>query len=166
MSELNQFVNEQLQWFVISFAVLIVLFLTIALVQGAKLRSVRRRYEAMMGEGGIENLEGLLVQLRNQGEMLEDEQRQHKDTLQSVQKKMHGMKSNVAIKRYNAFGERGNDLSFSVAIIDDSRNGVVLTSLHNRENSYIYAKPLEAGESQYSLSPEEKEVIALALQQA
>lgn len=75
------------------------------------------------------------------------------------------MKSKVAMKRYNAFGERGNDLSFSLAILDDNHSGIVLSSLHNRENSYIYAKPLEKGESPYPLSPEEKEVIALALQQ-
>lgn len=74
------------------------------------------------------------------------------------------MKSKVAMKRYNAFGERGNDLSFSLAILDDNHSGIVLSSLHNRENSYIYL-PLEKGESQYPLSPEEKEVIALALQQ-
>ncbi|WP_410512915.1 DUF4446 family protein [Paenibacillus sp. BR2-3] len=165
MSEMNQFINEQLLWFVIAFSGFILLLLIMVMVQGAKLRTVRRRYEAMMAGSGVEDLEGLLVELRNQGEMLEDEQRQHKEILQAAQKKIRGMKSNVAVKRYNAFGERGNDLSFSLAIVDDNRNGVVLTSLHNRENSYIYAKPLQAGESQYSLSPEEKDVIALALQQ-
>ncbi|MDQ0193698.1 DUF4446 family protein [Paenibacillus wynnii] len=164
MSELNQFINEQLSWFIIGFSGFIALLLIIVLLQGSKLRKMKRRYEAMMTESGVEDLEGLLVQLRNQGDMLEEEQRKHKDILQSAQEKIRGMKSNVAMKRYNAFGERGNDLSFSMAIIDDNRNGVVLTSLHNRENSYIYSKPLLAGESQYSLSPEEKEVIALALQ--
>jgi len=166
MSEMNQIISEQLSLFMMAFSALIVILLIVVTVQGAKLRTVRRRYEAMMTGSGIEDLEGLLVQLRNQGDMLEDEQRQQKEILQGALNKIRGMKSNVAMKRYNAFGERGNDLSFSLAIIDDNRNGVVVSSLHNRENSYIYAKPLQAGESQYSLSPEEKEVITLALQQA
>jgi len=166
MSELNQLITEQLSWFILAFSGFIILLLIIVLLQGAKLRKMKRRYEAMMSETGVENLESLLVQLRNQGDMLEEGQRQHNDMIHAAQKKIHGMKSNVAMKRYNAFGERGNDLSFSLAIIDDSQNGVVLTSLHNRENSYIYSKPVLAGDSQYSLSPEEKEVIALALQQA
>ncbi|MCL6605883.1 MAG: DUF4446 family protein [Paenibacillus sp.] len=166
MSEMNQFVNEQLSWFIIAFSVFIVLLLIIVMRQGSKIRTMKRRYEAMMTGSGVEDLEGLLVQLRNQGDMLEEEQARHKDMIIAAQNKIRGMKSNVALKRYNAFGERGNDLSFSMAIIDDNRNGVVLTSLHNRDNSYIYSKPLLAGESQYSLSPEEKEVIALALQQA
>ena len=164
MSEMNQLINEQLSSFILAFFVLIIVLLFIVVRQGAKLRKMSRRYEAMMSGNGVEDLESLLVQLRNQGDMLEEEQRQHKDMLLAAQQKIRGMKSNVAMKRYNAFGERGNDLSFSLAIIDDNRNGVVLTSLHNRENSYIYSKPLLAGESQYSLSPEEKEVITLALQ--
>lgn len=166
MSEMNQFVNEQLSWFIIAFSIFIVLLLIIVMRQGSKIRTMKRRYEAMMTGSGVEDLEGLLVQLRNQGDMLEEEQARHKDMIIAAQNKIRGMKSNVALKRYNAFGERGNDLSFSMAIIDDNRNGVVITSLHNRDNSYIYSKPLLAGESQYSLSPEEKEVIALALQQA
>ncbi|WP_379137661.1 DUF4446 family protein [Paenibacillus sp. sgz500958] len=164
MSELNQLLNEQLEWVVIAISGCILLLLILVIIQGVKLRKVRRRYEAMMAGNGIEDLEGLLVQLKNQGEMLEEGQHKHKEILKTIETRIHGMKSNVAVKRYNAFGERGNDLSFSIAVIDDSRNGVVITSLHNRENSYIYAKPLEAGESPYTLSPEEKEVIALALQ--
>ncbi|MNN62955.1 hypothetical protein D3C81_1782920 [compost metagenome] len=126
---------------------------------------MRRKYEAMMRGNGVEDLESLLIDLKNQSEMLEEGQREHKVLIEAAQTKMRGMKSKVAMKRYNAFGERGNDLSFSMAIIDDSSSGIVLTSLHNRENSYIYSKPLEGGTSQYPLSPEEKEVIALALQQ-
>lgn len=147
------------------FALVIVLLAIILIVQGAKVRKMRRRYEAMMSGSGIEDLESLLINLKNQSDMLEEEQREHKLLIEAAQTKMRGMKSKVAMKRYNAFGERGNDLSFSLAILDDNHNGIVLTSLHNRENSYIYSKPLDKGESQYPLSPEEKEVIALALQQ-
>lgn len=118
-----------------------------------------------MAGSGVEDLEGLLVDLKNQSDMLEEEQREQKALIEATQVKIRGMKSNIALKRYNAFGERGNDLSFSVAILDDNSSGIVLTSLHNRENSYIYSKPMQNGESQYALSPEEKEVITLALQQ-
>lgn len=166
MSELNEIITEQLSLFIMGFAFVIILLAIVLIVQGAKIRKMRRRYEAMMTGNGVEDLESLLIDLKNQGDMLEEGQREHKTMIEAVQAKIRGMKSRVAMKRYNAFGERGNDLSFSMAILDDNRNGIVLTSLHNRENSYIYSKPLENGESQYPLSPEEKEVIALALQQS
>ncbi len=165
MSELNQIISEQLSLVVFAAAVILLVLVIIQIVQGSKLRKMRRKYEIMMSGNGVEDLESLLIDLKNQSEMLEEGQREHKALIETAQTKMRSMKSKVAMKRYNAFGERGNDLSFSMAIIDDSSNGVVLTSLHNRENSYIYSKPLEGGDSQYPLSPEEKEVIALALQQ-
>lgn len=165
MSELNEIISEQLSLFIMGFALVIILLAIILIVQGAKLRKMRRRYEAMMSGSGIEDLESLLINLKNQSDMLEEEQREHKQLIEAAQAKMRGMKSKVAMKRYNAFGERGNDLSFSLAILDDNHSGIVLTSLHNRENSYIYSKPIDKGESQYPLSPEEKEVIAQALQQ-
>lgn len=165
MSELNELISEQIAVFIMGFAGVILLLAIMLIVQGTKLRRMRSRYEAMMSGNGIEDLENLLVNLKNQGDMLEEAQQEQKALLEAAQTKMRGMKSKVAIKRYNAFGERGNDLSFSLAILDDNHSGIVLSSLHNRENSYIYAKPLEKGESPYPLSPEEKEVIALALQQ-
>ncbi|WP_019914542.1 DUF4446 family protein [Paenibacillus sp. HW567] len=166
MSELNQLITEQLSLFIMGFAFVIILLAIVLIVQGTKIRKMRRRYEAMMTGNGVEDLENLLIDLKNQGDMLEEGQHEHKAMIEAAQAKIRGMKSKVSLKRYNAFGERGNDLSFSLAILDDNRNGIVLTSLHNRENSYIYSKPLENGESPYSLSPEEKEVIALALQQS
>ncbi|WP_405105754.1 DUF4446 family protein [Paenibacillus sp. FSL K6-1217] len=165
MAELNEIISGQLSVFIMGFAGVILLMAIIMTVQGSKLRKMRSRYEAMMSGNGIEDLENLLVNLKNQGDMLEEAQQEQKVLLEAAHTKMRGMKSKVAMKRYNAFGERGNDLSFSLAILDDNHSGIVLSSLHNRENSYIYAKPIEQGESAYALSPEEKEVIALALQQ-
>lgn len=164
MSELNQLINEQLQWFVFGFVVIMLVLVVTVIAQGAKLRTMRRKYETMMAGSGVEDLEGLLLDLKNQNEMLEEELSEQKTLLKATQVKIREMKSNIAMKRYNAFGERGNDLSFSLAILDDDSNGIVLTSLYNRENSYIYSKPLQNGQSQYALSPEEKEVVTLALQ--
>lgn len=164
MSELNQLINEQLQWFVFGFMVIMLVLVVTVIAQGAKLRTMRRKYETMMAGSGVEDLEGLLLDLKNQNEMLEEELSEQKTLLKATQVKIREMKSNIAMKRYNAFGERGNDLSFSLAILDDDSNGIVLTSLYNRENSYIYSKPLQNGQSQYALSPEEKEVVTLALQ--
>ena len=52
-----------------------------------------------------------------------------------------------------ASGERNELL---LAILSEQEEGIVLTGLHNRESSYVYAKPLKDGQSKYPLSPEEK----------
>ncbi|MFH0071014.1 DUF4446 family protein [Peribacillus sp. NPDC056705] len=164
MAELNELIMEQLHWFVILMVIMILILWITAAVQGTKLRKMRRRYDAMMAGSGVEDLETLLVQLKVQMDEIEESQGNHAKMLDSISRNMKGMKSKVGIIRYNAFGERGNDMSFSLAILSEQEEGLVLTGLHNRESSYVYAKPLKDGQSIYPLSPEEKEAVTLALQ--
>lgn len=162
MREWNELIIDQLAWIVGGLAVLTLWLLIWNFIQGGKLRKVRRRYEQMMQGTGIEDLEGLLIDLKNQQGKIEDIQSEQQQELDRVKTLLPKQKAKVGIKRYNAFGERGNDLSFSVAFVDDMKNGVVITGLYSRDGSYVYAKPLTGGESPHSLSSEEVEAIALA----
>jgi len=166
MSDLNSLILEQLQWFIGGGILLILILLVMVLTQGAKLRKMRRKYDLMMAGSGVENLETLLIDLKVQMDSIEDEHEQQRKTLETVLAKLQQVKGKIGIKRYNAFSGQGSDLSFSIAIVDEKKNGVVISALYSRDSSYVYAKPLAAGESSYALSPEEVEAISLALQQA
>lgn len=63
--------------------------------------------------------------------------------------------------RFNPFhGEGiGGNQSFSCAFIDEEGNGVIITSMHTRERTNVFAKPLQNWKSEYELSEEEKETI-------
>ena len=69
----------------------------------------------------------------------------------------------VGIVRYNPFSGVGSDQSFSIALLDNGKNGVVVTSLYGREGNRIYAKPVSSGASEYILSEEEKKAIEKAM---
>lgn len=77
-----------------------------------------------------------------------------------------GYMQKIGIVRYNAFDNIGADLSFSVAILDTTKSGIVLTCLHGRDESRVYCKPVANGESSYHLSDEEKEAIRNAFRLA
>lgn len=68
----------------------------------------------------------------------------------------------VAVVRYDAFGDPGGRLSFSAALLDDSGDGLVITSIHARDESRTYAKGVLAGRSEVKLTPEEQQAIAAA----
>ena len=70
----------------------------------------------------------------------------------------------IGIVRYNAYNDAGNDLSFTVALLDDKKNGVVFNGIYSREMSNIYAKPIIDGNSNYNLTKEEKEALDKALE--
>lgn len=68
----------------------------------------------------------------------------------------------LAVVRYDAFGDMGGHLSWSVAVLDDAGNGVVLTSIHGRSDARTYAKSISAWKCEQPLSPEEEEAISHA----
>lgn len=76
--------------------------------------------------------------------------------------RLHVQKTSIV--RFNAFPDTGSDLSFAVALLDANNNGFVLSSLYGRNESRIYAKPIQGGKSTYTLSEEEKNAIAKAME--
>ncbi|QSO50881.1 DUF4446 family protein [Alicyclobacillus curvatus] len=70
--------------------------------------------------------------------------------------------STPKVTRYNAFSDTGSDLSFSVALVDDTQTGIVMSSIYGREESRTYGKPVVNGQSSYPLTDEEAEVLSVA----
>jgi Protein of unknown function (DUF4446) len=68
----------------------------------------------------------------------------------------------VAVVRYDAFGDMGGHLSWSLALLDDGGDGVVVTSIHGRSDSRTYAKNVSGWQATQQLSPEEEEAISFA----
>ena len=68
----------------------------------------------------------------------------------------------LAVVRYDAFGDMGGHLSWSLALLDDGGHGVVLTSIHGRSEARTYAKNITGWTCEQQLSPEEDEAISHA----
>ena len=69
----------------------------------------------------------------------------------------------IGIKRYSPFSEVGGDQSFSLCLLDSQNNGFIITSHFGRDFNRVYAKPIDQGACKHSLSKEEKETIAQAM---
>lgn len=71
--------------------------------------------------------------------------------------------SKVGVVRFNPFGDTGGDQSFALAMLDEDDDGVVVSSLHGRNRTRMYAKPVRAGShTDYDFSDEEREAIRKA----
>lgn len=69
----------------------------------------------------------------------------------------------VGVVRFNPFDDTGGDQSFAIALLDEDDNGLVISSLHGRQRTRVYAKPIRSGDSMdYDFSEEEKEAIRKA----
>jgi hypothetical protein len=68
----------------------------------------------------------------------------------------------LAVVRYDAFGDMGGHLSWSLALLDDHGDGAVLTSIHGRNEARAYAKSITGWTCEQQLSPEEDEAVSQA----
>ena len=105
-----------------------------------------------------------LLQEFNQKQAQQEQALAKLDTkLSKVELKLRVGVDRAELLRFQAFDKMGSDLSFAFALLNQEGSGVVLSSIHNRDESRVYAKPIKEGVSTYSLTGEEKEVIERAM---
>lgn len=121
---------------------------------------LKRRLKKWRSIHATADLEVVYAQTIDEVERLRGSFHQLEAELKSVRKLLRKKISTAQVLRYNAFAEQGSDLSFSVALLDDDQDGVVLSSIYGREESRTYAKPIRSSVSNYPLTNEEREVLS------
>jgi hypothetical protein len=86
-----------------------------------------------------------------------------KHALTLDEKVSHALR-NAQTLRYKAFDANGSNQSFSIALVNEKGNGVVISSLHSHDRMSTFAKPIEKYESTYDLTEEERHVLQEAKQ--
>ncbi len=86
--------------------------------------------------------------------------------LGGVELGLRGAIANRALVRYDAYNELSGRQSVSIALLDGTHSGVVLTCIHHRDQARVYLKQVHGGDGELELSPEEAEAVQLALSPA
>lgn len=145
---------------------LVVVLGVLVIVLVVRLGRVERQLRALTrGAGPGSSSLSLGEVISRQGERLEGVREQAESlrmALNALDASVNNSVQNVGLVRYNPFQETGGDQSFALALLDKKGDGVVISSLHSRNMTRFYAKPIKSGTAQLSLSDEE----AQALQQA
>ena len=165
MQQLFNFIQQNNQSIILglSSVVLILIFGFVGLY--LKIRKINQKqkilFQGRRGKDLEEVIENQLEQIKKLKTDTED--------LFKLSEKIHQIASRgiqkVKLIRYNPFGDIGGDQSFTIALLDAHNNGLVISSLHSKEGTRVYAKPIEKGKSPYQLSDEEKQAIEKAMGQ-
>jgi hypothetical protein len=83
--------------------------------------------------------------------------------LSRVDRRVDGSLTNTAVVRYDAYEGTGGQQSASVALLDATRTGTIVTAIQGRDYARIYVKDLDRGRSSVALSPEEQEAVERAM---
>ena len=165
MPELNRFLVDNLGLAFAVVAVLLLILLVLVAMQSARLGRATRAYRALVGDTGAggslrDVLDGHVARVDRVGGRLDELDRLHA----FLEERSRGSLQHIGMVRFNPFEDTGSDQSFAIALLDDRKDGLVLSSLHGRANTRLFAKPVENGESKHALSTEEAQAIKIAVE--
>lgn len=144
-----------------------VVALVAALVLALRLRRLRRAQVAVLGGAGERDLVAHAASLQDEFRALrdwvEDMGAQLERRMDEAERRLDGAIAYRALVRYDAYNEMSGRQSASIALLDAHRSGVVLSSIHHRDQARLYAKEVREGKPELELSPEEDEAIRRAL---
>jgi hypothetical protein len=139
-----------------------VLVLWVALLQRSESR-LRRRLRRVVPGGEQVSLDEIMSRQLERIEQLHT----RVDALNKLQQELEATTQRtlqrVGVVRYNPFADTGGDQSFAIALLDPNGTGLVISSLHSRTETRVFAKPVQGGRSRYPLSDEEQDAIKKAL---
>lgn len=140
----------------------LILFITV-MISLIKMNQLYRRYDIFMRGKDAETLEGLLINLIEDVNILKIEDKTNKENIRSINRNMRASFQKFGVVRYNAFNGMGGNLSFAIAMLDYTNSGFVLNSVHSREGCYMYFKRVDMGQTEVLLGSEEREALEQAL---
>ena len=144
--------------------ILNILLIIIIILNSIKMAKTRKEYKAYLKKlGNGKNIEEMIKKYINRVEEINEENQKTMNYCKQMDNRISGCIQKIGMVRYSAFKDTGSDLSFTLAMLDENDDGIVLNGIYSREMSNIYAKPIERGTSKYTLSEEEKEAIKKAI---
>lgn len=155
--------NEYVPYVIAGMSIIILLLFILVIVLLKSVNRLENKYRKLMRGTSSKNLEELLISELESIEKANKNSKQALDRCDEMREKIKECVQKVAIMRYKAFEDVGSDLSFSIAILDENNDGIMITGIYARQESTTYAKPIDKGISRYDLSEEEIYVLNEAI---
>lgn len=151
-------------FFLLGWVIITIILVLLVIILMAKLSSLNKKYKKFLEKlGNGNNIEEDLETYMYRVEKVEKQNAEIANYVKTLDEDLTRCIQKVGIVRYNAFKDTGSDLSFTLALLDEHNDGVVLNGIYSREMSNIYAKPVKNGESSYTMSEEEKMAVQKAI---
>lgn len=152
---ISSFINDNLEIVLMiitgSFIIMSIMFVMMMVSN----RKLKKRYMLMMKDADKGSLEDMIRGYQRKIDETYVDAKLALEDLKLLSNQVNHCIQKVGVVRFKAFEDIGSDLSYSVALLDNKNDGVVITSIFGRNISTSYAKPISKGTSKYALSDEE-----------
>lgn len=158
-----ELLRDNINIIIIAIIALLLIILAWNIVLSAKLASLTGKYKKFMRGSSGKNFENILLDHVTDIEAAVERVNIMNEDLINLKNQMDRGIQKCNIIRYNAFSDTGSDLSYSIAMLDNFNDGIIITGIYGRNESISYAKPISKGISKYPLSVEEEIVLNRSL---
>ena len=165
IQEITKFALNNIIPILAGLGVVAVILLALLINLYMKVSYMKKRYRKMMTGADGANLERMLIGHLNEIQEVSEENAAIKRENERLDGLLQLAITRVGVVRFRAFDDMGSDLSYAVALLDSYNDGVILTSIFGREDSRSYVKPIQAGQSSYTLTEEEQQALHQAMGQ-
>lgn len=163
MENIINIINNYASLIMIGLLLITIMLIIVTILLLSSVNKLERKYKRLMRGTTGKNLEELINSKLDEIEVSKEVSNEVLGKCEELKNEMRKCVNKVAIMRYKAFEDVGSDLSFSIAILDDHNDGIILTGIYTRHDSTTYAKPIDKGISRYDLSEEEMHVLKEAI---
>jgi biopolymer transport protein ExbB/TolQ len=155
--------NEYIAYALIGMVIAIIILFILVIVAFVQINKFKKKYNKfMLGKDG-NSLENDIINIYEDNKNLKLGIEKNNEDIKTLFSKNEKALQRVGLVKYDAFKEMGGNLSFALALLDESNNGVVINSVHSSDGCYSYTKRIKDGDSQIALSNEEKEAVERAI---
>lgn len=156
------FGNLDIGYILLALVILTIVLIILNIVSLVKISNLKKRLRKFMKGKDARSLEKEIIALHEDNKFLKNSTDTNKKDIRDLNKRFAKAFQKIGIVKYDAYQQMGGLLSFSLALLDEDNNGLILNSVHSTEGCYTYTKEVVYGECKLELSNEEK----VALDQA
>ncbi len=167
--EVSNFLNQiglgnlDIGYILLALAILTVALIILNIVSLVKISNLKKRLRKFMKGKDARSLEKEIVALHEDNKFLKVSTDTNKKDIRDLNKRFAKAFQKIGIVKYDAYQQMGGLLSFSLALLDEDNNGLILNSVHSTEGCYTYTKEVVYGECKLELSNEEKVALDQAM---
>lgn len=155
--------NLDIGYILSALVILTIVLIILNIVSLVKISNLKKRLRKFMKGKDARSLEKEIIALHEDNKFLKNSTDTNKKDIRDLNKRFAKAFQKIGIVKYDAYQQMGGLLSFSLALLDEDNNGLILNSVHSTEGCYTYTKEVVYGECKLELSNEEKVALDQAM---
>jgi hypothetical protein len=155
--------NLDIGYVLLALVILVIVLIIINIVSFVKISNIKKRLRKFMKGKDARSLEKEIIALHEDNKFLKNMTDTNKKDIRDLNKRFAKAFQKIGLVKYDAYQQMGGLLSFSLALLDEDNNGLILNSVHSTEGCYTYTKEVVYGECKLELSNEEKVALDQAM---